>query len=420
MSSNGIYVFLSLYVSYICMGKLDRSRVKLFAILFFTLFCSMMGAGIVAPLLPVYALNLGAAGIMIGFIFSSFSISRSIALPAVGYLSDRFGKKKFITFGLISYVAVSISYCLAKSAWTLVFIRLGHGLAAAMIVPVASAYVGELSPSGHEGKYMGILNVGVFGGLGVGPFLGGVISDAWGMKTAFLTMAALNTIAFVIVLLLVPERKGTGKIIEASSYFKLLKNGRILALMTYRASHFFGVGIIWSFMPLLIIGGHRLSTTYSGGFISLSVLTATILQAPVGKMADHYNRKIIALLGGIFMVVAMAIIPFSSTYTMLCTGIILSGLAGGFIAPAISALTVSEGRFQHAMGSVMGLVLMGQSLGIMLGPIIAGELMDLYGISAAFLSGSVVALVGLVLFIVFGKDFTCETVIEHSLPVRGA
>ncbi len=371
-------------------------------------------------MLPVYALKLGAAGLMIGFIFASFSISRSLALPTVGYLSDRFGRKKFIMFGLFSYVVVSVSYCLAKSAWTLVFVRLGHGLAAAMIVPVASAYVGELSPSGHEGKYMGILNVGVFGGLGVGPFLGGIISDAWGMKTAFLTMAALNTVAFLIVLLLVPERRGSGKAIEMNSYLGFLKNGRILALMTYRASHFFGVGIIWSFVPLLTIGGCRLSTTYSGGFISLSVLTATIFQAPVGKMSDHYNRKIIALLGGLFMVAAMVIIPFSRTYEMLCTGIVLSGFAGGFITPAVSALTVSEGRYQHAMGSVMGLVLMGQSLGIMLGPVVAGKLLDMYGILAAFLSGSVVAFLGLVLFVVFGKDFTCESLIEDRIPVSGA
>ncbi len=396
---------------------MDKKRVKLFAVLFFTLFCSMMGAGIVAPLLPVYALKLGAAGVLIGFIFSSFSVSRSIALPTVGYLSDRFGKKKFIMTGLLSYVAVSISYCLAKSAWNLVFIRLGHGLAAAMIVPVASAYVGELSPKGQEGRYMGMLNVGVFGGLGVGPFLGGVINDVFGMKAAFLCMAGLNTLAFITVLLLVPERKGSRNLIRKDSYMKLINNGRLLALMIFRASHFFAVGIIWSFIPLLTIGGNRLSTTSSGGFISLSVLTATVLQAPVGRLADRYNRKAIALLGGFFMVIAMAIIPFSINHAMLCTGIILTGLAGGFVAPAVSALTVSEGKFQHAMGSVMGLVLMGQSLGIMIGPVIAGKLLDLYGIAAAFLCGSVAAVLGLVFFVLFGKDFTYESAIEQGMPV---
>ena len=404
-------------VTDIAMENLNRSKVKLFAVLFFTLFCSMMGAGIVAPLLPVYALNLGAAGVMIGFIFSSFSVSRSLALPAVGYLSDRLGKKRFIMFGLFSYVVVSISYSLATNPWTLVFIRFGHGLAAAMIVPVASAYVGELSPSGQEGKYMGILNVGIFGGLGVGPFVGGLISDAWGMDTAFFSMAALNLLALVIVLLLVPEKKGDGMSIDITSYFKLLKNRRILSLMIFRASHFFGVGIIWAFVPLLVIGGNRLSTTYSGAFISLSVLTATILQAPIGKMADQYNRKIIALLGGVFMVMAMALIPFSKNYSTLCAGIILSGLAGGFIAPAVSALTVSEGKFQHAMGSVMGLVLMGQSLGIMFGPIVAGKLVDIFGISAAFLSGSLVAVFGLAMFVVFGKDFIYEPATEHRFHV---
>jgi len=391
---------------------------KLFIVLFFTLFCSLLGAGIVAPLLPVFARNLGASALMIGFIFSGFSISRSVVLPAVGFLSDQFGRKHFILLGLFSYIIVSIAYSLAKNPWNLFWVRLGHGMAAAMIVPVASAYVGELSPEGQEGKYMGILNVAIFLGLGVGPFTGGLINDLWGMKTAFWTMAFLNFIGMMIVLLLVPGKKGTGKTKRSNSYLHILRSRRIVTLMVYRASHFFGVGIIWTFIPLLSVEGHQLSTTQSGSLISLSVLTATILQAPIGRLSDSYNRKNIALWGGIFMVIAMILIPLSHTLLLLYFAICLTGLAGGFISPAVSALTVNEGRFQNAMGTVMGIVLMGQSVGIMIGPIAAGAIADHLGISIAFFSGALVALVALFFFLLVGEDSTNGAAVEQALSFK--
>jgi len=71
---------------------------KIFPILALCVFSSMLGVGIIAPLLPLYAENLGATGIWIGVIFAGFSISRAIFLPIIGRLSDRIGRKLFIWF----------------------------------------------------------------------------------------------------------------------------------------------------------------------------------------------------------------------------------------------------------------------------------------------------------------------------------
>jgi len=83
---------------------------KIFNTLFIAVFVSMIGAGIIVPLLPIYAKNLGATGIWLGIIFSGFALARLIFMPIIGKISDRKGRKKFIVFGLLGYSVTSLLY----------------------------------------------------------------------------------------------------------------------------------------------------------------------------------------------------------------------------------------------------------------------------------------------------------------------
>ncbi len=90
----------------------------------------MLGVGIIAPLLPLYADNLGATGIWLGVIFAGFSVSRAIVMPIFGRLSDRSGRKLFICIGLLSYAIISLGFIWANSLLQLALIRFLHGIAA--------------------------------------------------------------------------------------------------------------------------------------------------------------------------------------------------------------------------------------------------------------------------------------------------
>jgi MFS family permease len=81
-----------------------------FRILFISVFASMLGLGIVVPLLPYYADTLGATGIGIGLIFSGFALSRAIFMPLIGRYSDRMGRKYFILIGLGLFTLLSDVY----------------------------------------------------------------------------------------------------------------------------------------------------------------------------------------------------------------------------------------------------------------------------------------------------------------------
>ena len=177
---------------------------RVFPILALAIFSSMLGAGIVVPLLPLYAESMGATGLWLGFIFAGFSISRTVCTPVFGRLSDRKGRKLFLGIGLFTYALISFAYVLAADVYQLVLIRLVHGVSGAMILPIAQAYVGDLSPEGEEGRWMGYSNAAFFSGFGVGPLMGGLLADQWGMDFAFITMGILNLLAFIIAVILLP------------------------------------------------------------------------------------------------------------------------------------------------------------------------------------------------------------------------
>ena len=147
-------------------------NIKIFTTLFLAIFFTTLGVGLVVPLLPVYAHELGAGAFQVGLVFAAFSLTRSMFVPYFGKLSDKKGKKPFLTTGLFIFFFLSILYTYSKNIETLILLRLGQGFASAMVLPVAQAYIGSMTPPQKEGRVMGLFSISLYGGLSIGPLLG--------------------------------------------------------------------------------------------------------------------------------------------------------------------------------------------------------------------------------------------------------
>ncbi len=376
---------------------------KVFPILALAIFSSMLGVGIVSPLLPLYAENLGATGMWVGLIFAGFSISRTIITPVAGKLSDRSGRKLFLSIGLLAYAIVSLGYIWADSALQLTLVRLIQGVAAGMIMPIAQAYVGDISPEGEEGKWMGYFNAAFFTGFGFGPLMGGVLSDHFGMSVAFSTMGGLNLLAFLIVAFLLPEiRPGEMASSPQSSYKEMSTSGLMRGLFSFRLAFSLGRGAFATFLPIFAAASLGLSPTLIGVLLAVNILLMSLLQTYGGNIADKFNRRALVIVGSIINLTYLALIPWASNFWQLLVICALGGISAAISMPAASALTVEEGR-KFGMGSTMAAFAMAFSIGMAAGPLLSGVIADYVSINSVFYFGAIAGLIGTGSFIWFAR-----------------
>jgi len=376
---------------------------KVFPILALSIFSSMLGVGIISPLLPLYAEQMGATGIWIGIIFAGFSISRTIVMPIVGRLSDRSGRKLFLSIGLLGYAIISLGYIWANSVTELTLVRLIHGVASGMILPIAQAYVGDISPEGKEGTWMGYFNAAFFTGFGFGPLMGGILTDYFGMNIAFYAMGGLNLLAFLLVIFFLPEI-GQGKTPASprASFKQMSTSSMMKGLFSFRLSFSIGRGILATFLPVFAGIYIGLSSTLIGVLLAVNILLMSLLQVYGGNIADRFNRRVLIVVGSLTNLTYLALIPLGGNFWQLLGICVLGGVGGAIALPAASALTVVEGR-RFGMGSTIAVFAMAFSIGMVIGPLVGGGIADFANINSVFYFGAAIGLVGTTLFIWFTK-----------------
>ncbi|MBW1936180.1 MAG: MFS transporter [Deltaproteobacteria bacterium] len=372
---------------------------RAFPVLGLAIFSSMLGVGIVAPLLPLYAENMGASGTWIGIIFAGFSISRAVVMPIAGKLSDRSGRKLFLGTGLLIYSLISMGYIWASTVSGLTLVRLVQGVAAGMVIPIAQAYVGDISPEAEEGTWMGYFNAAFFTGFGFGPLMGGTLTDHFGMNVAFSTMGALNLLGFFLVTFLLPEVKAKRtKSGLQPSYREIGRSNTVKGLLGFRLAFSVGRGAFASFLPIFAGVYIGLSPTRIGILIAANILLMSLLQPCGGAVADRISRRLLVVLGSIANLAFLALIPSGVNFWQLLAICLLGSIGGAISIPAASALIVEEGR-KFGMGSTMAVFGMVFSIGMAIGPLLGGVIADVFNIRSVFYFGSGMGVLGTSFFI---------------------
>ncbi len=359
---------------------------------------SMVGFGIIWPLIPVYASQLGAQGLEIGVIIASFNVARSLSNPFIGKLCDVINHKRLITAGLLLCTMVSLLYLVADNTYLLVSVRLLHGFASAFILPVAMASAALMAPENQLGKFTGTLNMAMMFGMGTGPIIGGVINDLFGMKYVFLLMSAISLLALIGTLIGIPHTISSLTVSQSFTpkpmrHFFHHRPIQGLLLLRFFAS--VGQGAVYTFLPVL---AHQMNLVSSqiGTILSLNIFTIAFLQRLLGNFADKTNAVSTMVISTILSGFSVACMPVHfSFYTVLALNMIMA-VAN---AAALSTGFVLAGRigYQLGMGSVMGLLDTARGLGFMISPIVLGVILDQFGIAPVFYFGGAIIFLGSVL-----------------------
>ncbi|MHB8790469.1 MAG: MFS transporter [Desulfobulbaceae bacterium] len=356
---------------------------------------ALLGIGIIVPVVPVLAVSLGASGLSLGLIIAAFSFSRTILQPFIGSLSDRWGRKGFLISGLLVYALVGFLFPEATSVLNLIGIRALHGVGSAMIVPVAMAYVSDMAPIGQEGRYMGMLNIAIFTGIGGGPLLGGVFTDLWGMAAAFYAMSALSILALLLVLFQMPalegleQRKPQQPLRRALA--SMLRRQRTRGILLARMSTMIIMVPTMAFLPLLMHQWFNASGRQIGTVIACRTLVNALLQTPCGRLADRFDKVWLLRVGCLIISAVICLVPLAANFWWLLLLFVVLGAGEAMVWPVLGALATEEGR-HYGQGTMMGVFSLAMSSGVLLGALGAGITSDLLGLRWSFVLIGVVVL----------------------------
>src|SRR5919108_2426561 len=165
-------------------------------IIFLTIFVNLVGFGIIIPLLPFYAETFGASPLVIGLLFAVFSLCQLAAAPALGDISDRYGRRPVLVFSLVGTVVSFVMLALAHSVAMLFAARIVDGLSGGNIT-TARAYIGDITTEENRARSFGMLGAAFGLGFIIGPGLGGLFAQI--SYTAPIWAAAAITVVAMLL-----------------------------------------------------------------------------------------------------------------------------------------------------------------------------------------------------------------------------
>ena len=368
----------------------------------------MLSVGIIGPVMPLYAQSLGASFAYIGLLSSAWSVSRLVFTLPVGRLADTHSKKKLMSLGIFTYTVVSILYILAPNVNVILAIRLVHGLGSALTMPVAMAYAAGLAKEGHEGSTLGTLTMAMFAGFSLGPFIGGSLSDLFSLTFPFYIMSGLSAISLLALYTFLPEESPRVGPPQTPSYRKVLSNSSLKAAFVYRLVISLGMGSVMGFLSIFIsgdigMGGLGLSITTAGTIMSVGQIISSFLQKPFGKLADRYNKVHQTAIGGVISATGLLLFMVSTNaYNAFLAQLVFS-IGGAVSMPSLSAIVAIEGR-SIGLGTTMSVLEGAMSLGMIVGPLISGLIIDLIELKMIFLFSSIMTVIGTSAFYLLIRD----------------
>lgn len=371
--------------------------------LYVAVFVATMGISMVSPLLPVYAKELGASGVWLGLTFSVFAIVQTFVGPFAGRLSDRYGRKPFIIAGLLIYLVAALGYLTADSFYQVIAFRAFSGFGTSLIFSVARAYVGDMTPKGQEGRWLGVFATADIIGFGTGPLVAGLFREFIGFRSVFVAMASMMALSALILLWWLPRHspaelarrahlKAGGARESQTPFAVALRDRLVVAVTTHQGLISLASGASFSFLALRLEDGLGVSPLLIGLAFATQDITGGLAQPIFGRMADRYNRRALVAVGLLTNGALLTLVGVVPSYGLMVILLFAMGASGAISQVASGAIQVVAGR-RAGMGTVLGLGSAANGAGIVLGSVMSGLIVDREGLAAAFfLGGSVMAL----------------------------
>jgi MFS transporter, DHA1 family, tetracycline resistance protein len=349
------------------------------------IFVNVLGVGLILPLLPFFALNLGASPLVIGFFIAALPFFSFLSGPPLGVLSDRYGRKPIL---LISIAGTVLGFLLLGVAQTLPLLFLARIIdgASAGNMSTAKAAIADITSREERVTKLGFTFAAESLGLIMGPVLGGMFAQ-YGFSVSAYIAAGIAGICFFLTLFFFDEthdRQPAG--VNASRKLLDFQLGELLRVLRSGATQYLVIIVfliqllimmMWGTLALFAnqlyaFGGKEMG--YVSAFAALvGIFSQTVLLKGLVRIA---SEKVIILCALVTMGAALLLIAASQEIWVMLVGVGLMASCFNTAMPTVVGL-VSRISAEHEQGSVMGTVSSMISIASLAGPVFANAVFGL-------------------------------------------
>ncbi|MEK6941536.1 MAG: MFS transporter [archaeon] len=347
----------------------------------FTLFMAAFGFGVILPLLPFYALSLGAKPFELGVLTAVFALMQLIFSPLFGKLGDRHGRKKVLLIGTAGFAVSYIILAFADSFAVALFARALEGLFAASIFPTCLSLLSDFTTEAQRGKAMGLMGMTFSLGFIFGPAFGGLAAAIF-VRDAFLLSALFSAINFCAVFFNLKEPK------EKEESRDLGRQE--VSLLSHLSSPMLFL-FLSSAMITFMIGGIdatlALYTSEKMGFTSAQIglvftyigILIMFMQFAGGGLVNRFGEIKLISAGLLLSGAGFFLLSFTHDWVSLLFPLAVFVAGNAMVFPSVNALITK--KVSGKRGAVLGLNSSFSAAGQAIGPLFGGFL---YGLNHFF------------------------------------
>jgi len=368
-------------------------------LVFLVIVIDLVGFGLVIPLLPFMAPNLGGDSTDVAFIMITYALGAALVSPAWGKLSDKAGRRQALVLALLCSCVAYVVTALADTLWQVYLGRALSGLAAGSL-PVATALMADLSPPQRRAKAMGLVGTAFGLGLIAGPVLGGLLTgDSESFALPFYTAAVMSLVAAICAQTMLPVRMAK----PVSSRPEMAENRapapapalgpkqNKLLLMQY-VSHTCSVSSIIYLFPLWVADAFTWGPKDVGYFFGVVGVAMITLQggllAVLTKVFGHIN---VLRFGSVTFAISLFVVATAEITPWMPAMIFLAFCGSTVCLPLLNAIA-SEIVDPSHRGRMMGMTASASSTGRIVGPLFAAGLLNSRDFSTAWLGSALMVL----------------------------
>lgn len=369
---------------------------KLLPILGIT-FVDILGFSILIPTLPYLALHFHAKPVLIGILFSTFSLCQLVAGPLWGNASDRIGRKAVL---IISQIGATIGWALLGFAPSLFFVfvaRVVEGVSGGNI-GVTQAYVADLVSPKERARAFSYISATFAAGMTFGPLIASAFIR-YGFWAPMTVAAGLQFATLILTIFLLPESRGAhdeSAIVGPKEIFRTFRDPVLAPMLWQKQALSLSLYAWFSVVTLFLAFQLHFGPTQTYYFFSIfSVLNVLSNVFGVGRISDKIGDRAMTALGISLLIAAFALVPFVHAVWMMAVVMILFSGGMAFANSGITAI-ISSAADARRQGTVLGVTSSLDSFAGIVSPPLSTGLLGKFGSpwsAAASLLFAVIALV---------------------------